>query len=103
MADIDKEGGMNELHVFRDDCEWVIAYSEEDAYTVARVATGERVSPKDYEPGQRWRKLDPDATTKMWCDASGNVCEIGEGTLTELTNREWIARKGRRYLGSTEG
>lgn len=92
-----------ELHVFTDDCEWVIAYSEEDAYAVAHMATGEQPDPEDFEPNGRWDKLDPDAITKMWCNDNGVVCEIGEGKLTALTNREWIARKGRCYLGSTEG
>jgi hypothetical protein len=90
------------LSVYSDDYEWVIAESPEDAYVVTHEATGEVSDPKDYEPGERWQKENDDATTSMWCDATGKVCEIGEGVLTKLTNREWITRFGRGYLGGTE-
>lgn len=88
-----------ELKMFHDDYSWAVAYSPADASLVCEESTGEE-HDADVE---RWQELPPDAMTKMWCDADGKPCEIGEGTLTPMTNREWVARFGRGYIGSTEG
>ncbi len=89
------------LHMYCDDYEWVIAASKGDATKVwIEAISGVPVIDKPDE--ERWQELPPDGMTKMWCDASGKPCEIGEGTLVDMTNREWCEKHGRGYIGTTE-
>lgn len=83
---------MDELKVFRNDVtEWVIATSPEDADKV--VAETGAPAPDDEN---EWKECNLD---KTW------TCQEAEGqnagSVTH-TFREWIALKGRCYLGTTE-
>jgi hypothetical protein len=103
VAECRAMAGVEVLSVYSDDYEWVIAKSPADATEVCVETTGETRGAHDLSDDERWEALPPFGTTKMWCNADGKVCEQGEGTLTALTNREWIEKIGRGYLGGTEG
>lgn len=92
---------MTSLKMFTDDYEWVIALSPADATAVCRATTGETPTPYDLPDEERWEELPADGVLKMWM-RDGKVCEIGDGVLTEMTNREWCERFGRGYVGGTE-
>lgn len=79
------------LRVFRNDViEWVIAASPEDAVQVM-LETG---APAPDDPDE-WKECPLD---KTWtCQEAHD-----ERDLVTLTFREWIARKGRSFLGTTE-
>lgn len=94
---------LRSLHVYSNDCEWEVARSKDDAAILCTEATGYVRDENEPTDEERWEELPSDGTTKMWCDADGKPGEIGEGTLVEMTNREWCEKHGRGYLGTTEG
>lgn len=106
---IEIEGGgaltakQERLGVYHNDYEWVIAYSPADAVKVCQEATGYEPDLRDGPPEDSWSEEIPDGKLKIWCGPDGKVCGIGEGTLVELTHREWCAKFGRSYLACTEG
>lgn len=92
----------NTLHVFGDDCEWVIAFSLDDAREVLGKFWG-----GDFPDGPSWdcwEQQSDDSTMTVWCDAGGKPTEPhSEGSReVTLTNREWCDRLGRGYLCTTE-
>jgi hypothetical protein len=90
---------MADLHVFGDDCEWVVAESLEDARA---VLTELGYVPDDFE--ETWAQEDDEAGLAIWCDGDGEPGEpfaTGNAPVT-LTYAEWAARCGRGYLCTTE-
>lgn len=83
------------LHVFGDDCEWVIAHDLEDAKAVMCAVYGGAV---DWEPEQ-----EPDEKSHA-CNVGpdGKPDDGGHGEREILTNAEWAARLGRGYFCTTE-
>lgn len=91
---------MSGLHVFGDDCEWIVARDAEDAAAIWCETSG-----CDREPEDGFDLLPDDSALSIWCDMDtgkpdeidGDNCE-----LVTLTCAEWAARLGRGYLGTTE-
>ncbi len=84
---------MPDLHVFRDDYEWYVATSIEDAMTLQRELTG--IDTDDQDP-EYWYQLPDDSNLSVYPG------EIGEGEPVTQTCAAWIAEKGRGFLCSTE-
>jgi hypothetical protein len=86
------------LHVFGDDCEWVIAYDLEDAQRVYEEYVGAPVT----DQADRWSQ-EPDTGTHA-CNVGpdGKPDDGGHGESETLTNAEWAARLGRGYFCTTE-
>lgn len=84
------------LHVFFDDCTWVIASSPEDATAASDEAGWGHPDPES------WEQLPDDRIVKVWCDANGDPCDIDSGTLTGRTCAEWVAKMGRGPFSTTE-
>lgn len=101
----DKSRPSRRLRAFAtpDDCEWVIARGEADAFRVREEHTGE---PSDAWSMCFWRELAPDEKLTIWAN-----CETGKVTMVDdpdggpvtLTCAEWIKRQGRGWLATTEG
>lgn len=79
------------LRVYTNDCEWVIAYSPEDASAVAEANYHES-EKNEFE----WEEC---PMTSTWTLA-GEFTDSGEDEMK--TFEEWINLKGRSYLGTTE-
>jgi len=82
------------LHVFGDDCEWVIAYDRDDAQRVYDDHVGEPGSNR----ADRWKQESDSAKRTV------RLCEDGDqyGDDETLTNAEWATRLGRGYFCTTE-
>ena len=97
-----------ELDMYFDDYEWVIAHSPEDATQVCIEQTGEgetsHLDGTAITADERWRKLSSDKELEMFVDANGDIAGEDDhvGGLKKLTVREWIAKNGRGWLGTTE-
>ncbi len=93
---------MSELHVFANDCEWVVARDVDDAWAVWTEAIG--ADPKDLKEEDPFEQLPDDKPVTMHANAAGEVAEVGEPGVAPLTQTaaEWAARHGRGYLGTTE-
>ncbi len=106
---------MNDLKVFHNDVDWVIAESLEDVPKVIKEHVG--YDADEYEL-KYYEKLDPKDTFTMWyvdnawadppsTDAyppggnlwfnEGNIC-----WMVTATYQQWIDKVGRSFLGSTE-
>ena len=95
---------MTELHVYANDCEWVIATSREDAAAVWCESMGESLD--DYTSEDL--AFEPVAANKpltVWCDVdTGKPSEIDgdESERVTMTCAEWATKMGRCYLATTE-
>ncbi len=85
-----------DLHIFTNDCEFICATDAADAAKAYAEFCG---SPCDTEALDQ---IADDKPIGFWCDADGNVAEYTKGELVKLLAREWAARHGRGYMGSTE-
>lgn len=88
------------LHVFGDDCEWVIAYDLDDARKVYEEHVG---GPVSEDACDGWEQETDSANTTCRCGDDGRPIAIEDGGADEtLTNAEWAARLGRGYFCTTE-
>ena len=90
------------LHVYANDCEWVVATSLEDAWAVYVESIGGTVEQAKADACDPLEMVPDDKAIAIWADVDGKPCEIGDGTLTKSTALEWATRCGRCYLASTE-
>ncbi len=91
---------VDDLHVFGDDCEWVVAASLEDAKAVLT----EMGATLDDDFDETWAQEDDEMGHTIWCDSGGHPAEphaAGNAPVT-LTCAEWAKRCGRGYLCTTE-
>jgi hypothetical protein len=89
------------LHVFTNDCEWVIARDAED---VRAVLSGEHGIPYDGND-EAWEQCsDAERLTIHLSADESEVAEPGEEGARPVrkTFREWIEKFGRGYLCTTE-
>ena len=77
---------MNDLSVWYDGEDWVIAESAEDATAICAATFG------SYEGDGEWRKLPGDKVISV-CDGSETL---------ELTCEQWVARNSRGHLCSLD-
>ncbi len=95
---------MSELHVFKNDCDWVIAASEADAVEVWCEAMGERLDDYADDENLGFKRIDDDKDLTIWCDrGTGEPSEIDGDGCDPITKpcRDWVQR-GRGHLGTTE-
>lgn len=84
-----------ELHVYSSECDWVIAYSPEDA----RIAYDESLGmPR--EDDDEFTLCDDSAELSILTDENSNISD--SGTAVKKTMREWVVSQGRGFLCSTE-
>lgn len=90
----------NELHVFSNDFEWVIARNMDDVYALFAENPGWS-QPEDWED---WGQEDDAAEHTIWCDEGGKPTEphSEDSSRVTLTNAQWCERIGRGYLCTTE-
>lgn len=95
---------MGELHCFSmQDTDTVVARDIDDAWLAWAEYSGYVEPAKvraDYD-AEDMEQLDDAKVIKIWCDAKGDPCEIGDGTKTEKPAAEW-AKRGRGFLCTTE-
>jgi len=85
-----------DLHVFSDDYEWIVAKDLNDCKSVLEEL-------KCYPPeGVVFEQLDDNASLSIFCDVDGNICPPWEGNPIIKTNREWAQIRGRGYLCTSE-
>lgn len=78
----------SKLHVFRNDCDWYVAISPEDAAQACQEVTG--LDPDEIDA---FRPLDDDSDLLIRDD---------DGNKTVKTCAEWARENGRGFLCSTE-
>ncbi len=84
----------NELHVFNNDHDWVIATSPKDAIAVWCAEMGENIENYSYEE-ETWDVLDDGKFISIFV-------EEDDTEATRKTCAEWIAEKGRGFLCTTD-
>ena len=89
------------LHVFGDDCEWVIAHDLEDAQRVYEEHVGAPVE----DQSDRWSQEPDDAS--MICCVNADETEVaydGDDGSHDVTRTwaEWAAWNGRGFFGATK-
>ena len=89
------------LYVTPDETEWVIAADEDDAWRVREDHTGEE---RDDFGETWWKELAPTDMLEIFVDADGDPTDPSEdgATTMNLSAAEWIARRGRGWLCTTE-
>lgn len=89
------------LYVTPDGTEWVIAANEDDAWRVHQEHTGEE---RDDFSEPWWKKLDPNDQLEIYVDADGVPTDPDEDGASPLalSAKEWIERRGRGWLCTTE-
>lgn len=90
--------GSDELRVFAVGPDNVVAYSEEDAWSVLIEHRGGDLD--DYE-GDVMAEVAPDEVIRIYVDSDGQPTD-DEGEIAALTAREWAQRCGRGFLCSSE-
>ena len=101
---------MDELHIYVEEEDWVIAYSEEDA---TQILTEHHGCDKDDLGELDWRKLDArEKFTLYYDDAPGEDKPTGRRALRAKSNywewkvkatvAEWIELRGRGFFASSE-
>ncbi len=94
---------MSELHVYRTDVDFFVAYSIADAWELHEEFSG--YSRADYErdyPDDPMRPLaNENVPARVIVDNYGNPTDEGR-VDTVTTWAEWVQRLGRGYLASTE-
>ena len=90
---------MAELHLYDNDCDWVIAESPEHATQLYAEFCGPGSPTLDEHA---WDEAPPDKVFEVWLDDSGRPTEKGSGTLTPHAAEEWCRLLGAGYVGSTE-
>jgi hypothetical protein len=85
------------LHVFSDECEWVIARDEADAKVVWSEHVGEPRCELTFE------QLPDEELLGIWCNPDGEIDEphAPGHAVIRRTAAEW-AKRGRGYLCTTE-
>jgi hypothetical protein len=97
-----EEDFADELHVFSNDFEWVIARDMDDVRALFSENPG--WSQPDEDDWENWDQDPDDQTQTIWCDSEGKPTEPhGEGSeRVTLTNAEWCEKLGRGYFCTTE-
>jgi hypothetical protein len=89
------------LFVSSDKTEWVIARDPEDAWTCWEEHTGD--TRDDFSDGH-WKPVPPNETLSIFVDSDGAPAspEMDGSEPLELAAEEWIRRRGRGWLCTTE-
>ncbi len=87
------------LLVFTNDTDYVVAYTQADAWRVWCETLGENRT--DHEHYMVWRQLPRDHVLGIWWTDDGQIGELGEGTIEKRTAADWAAL-GRGWLCSSE-
>jgi hypothetical protein len=82
---------MAELHVWHNDCDWVIATDAEDARKVCAESCGMLLTDVDPDEWEQWPN-----------DRTLTIVEEDPTRKTVKTCGGWIAEHGRGFLCSTE-
>jgi len=96
--------GTGELHLYMtpDGGEWVIAHTQDDAWRAREEQTGEE---RDDFRDNWWVELKPHDQLEIYVDPDDGVPtdpeDSGARPLT-LTAAEWVARRGRGWLCTSE-
>ena len=102
---------MDNLYMYSDDTEWVIAYSEEDATKIFIEHIGySEEDLKDIE----WYKMDPQSTFTYYYDDAPpgedkppgrrafKAGSDGRDWMVRATVAEWIELRGRGFFATTD-
>lgn len=79
------------LNVYKNETDWVVAESKEDASKVWCETSGAEFFDENWQG--EWEMMDPASTISIIDD---------EGKKVTKTCQEWIAENGRGFLCSTE-
>jgi hypothetical protein len=93
------------LHVYANDCDWVVAESIDDAWSIYGEMMGStpEQARRDYEDDDPLELLPDDKVIALWMGPDGKVsCPADGGAEARLPAGEWAKRCGRGFLASTE-
>ncbi len=103
LAEYVAKKGTPMLHVFANECDWVVATDLEDAWEVYAFMTGGPVERCKVDFAEDpLVLLDDDKPIEFWADDSGQLLEVGSGALMAKPASEWARLHGRGFMASTE-
>jgi hypothetical protein len=93
---------MSELHVFKSECDWYVAESLDEAWTMLVAQMGE--PREELEKFDDIAQLPDDKPIRILCeqDAHGVLRPSDSGEDVTRTAAEWAAQEGRGMLCSSE-
>ena len=90
------------LNVWHNNYDWYVAGDKKDLRKAVEEMLGKNDAAELFEDPDVWGKECPDDDILIWCDATGDIGEGGEGICVIGTAAVWAEVMGRGFFCSTE-